>query len=399
MKVIFLALAFPKMDRSMYLYPQLVSQFNENGHDITVVAPIYDDIEAGLQIESGIKVLRVRTLPLFGVGLIKKGIANLMLPYQLKKALKNHKIDLNFDLIITPTPPITLYGLAGWLKKKSRGKIYLILRDIFPQNAVDLGMMKKSGLIHSYFRRKEKKLYQKSDHIGCMSQGNIDFIKEHNPEVQLSKLHLLPNWGDQLPLVPETEIIELRKKEKLENKIVAIFGGNIGLPQKLENIVELAIACKNEKDLVFIIMGNGNEYDNLKKLIQSKNVENIWLRDSLPHKEYFKWVQMADIGIISLSEKFTIPNIPSKSLSYYNTKTPILASVDKNTDFGAILESNEVGVWAEAGDTDALKNKLLKLVHNKDFRKKLGENGFNYMNKELTSLNTYLTIINEIEKT
>ncbi len=395
MKVIFLALAFPKMDKSKYLYTQLVSQFHENGHDITVVAPSYDDKITGLQIEDGIKIIRVKTLPLFGVGLIKKGIANVLLPYQYKRALKKYDGNLNYDLIITPTPPISLYGVTAWLKRKSKGKFYLILRDIFPQNAVDLDMLKKNGFIYSYFRRKEKKLYRASDAIGCMSQGNIDYVKKHNPDLDSEKLHMLPNWGDLLPIIPNSEIIELRKKEKLTDKTIVIFGGNIGLPQKLENIVELAIACKDEKDILFLIMGRGNERQNLENLVKQKDVNNISIRDGLPQKEYMKWVQMADIGLISLSEKFTIPNIPSKALSYYNTKTPILASIDNNTDFGKIIDDLETGVWAEAGKTQELKEKLLFLTKNPDLRAAMGKNGYEYMKKNLSANKAFLTILKQ----
>ncbi len=396
MKVIFLALAFPKMDKSKYLYTQLVSQFHENGHDITVVAPMYDDSTSGLQIEEGVKVIRVSTMKLFGVGSIKKGIANVMLPYQYKKAIKENNIGLDFDLIITPTPPITLYGVAAWLKRKSNAKLYLILRDIFPQNAVDLGMLKKTGLIHYYFRHKEKKLYAKSDAIGCMSQGNIDFVKNHNPELSTEKLHMLPNWGDIMPAASEMEVKQIRTKEGFDGKIVIIFGGNIGLPQKLENIVDLAIACNNEKNIVFLIMGSGNERQNLENLVKQKKVRNLIIKDGLPQNEYMKWVQMADIGLISLSEKFTIPNIPSKALSYYNTKTPILASIDTNTDFGQIMDDLETGVWAPAGKTSVLKDKLMYLINNPKLRKKMGENGFNYMQKHLSGHQAYVTIVNNI---
>jgi len=396
MKVIFLALAFPKMDKTKYLYTQLVSQFHENGHDISVVAPMYDETSEGLQVEEGIKIIRVRTLPLFGVGLIKKGIANVLLPYQYKRAIKKHNLDLDFDLILMPTPPISLYGVVSWLKKKRKAKAYLILRDIFPQNAVDLGMLKKGDPIHAYFRRKEKRLYQVMDYIGCMSEGNISFIKKHNQEVDTNKLHMLPNWGDIVPLVSDDTILELRKKEGLENKFVVIFGGNIGLPQKMENIVELALACNEKKDIVFLIMGNGSEYQNLESLVKSKSVENIQLRDGLPQKEYMHWVQMADVGLISLSEKFTIPNIPSKALSYYNTKTPILASIDLNTDFGTILDDLNVGVWAEAGKTIELKEKLMLLYNNPDLRKEMGENGYNYMKEHLSGKSTYQAVVGQI---
>ncbi len=398
MKIIFLALAFPKMNRTKYLYTQLITKLNDHGHDITVVAPTHKGDKSGLQIEAGIKFIRVSTLPLFGVGMIRKGIANIMLPYFYKKAIKKLDLNLDFDLIIIPTPPITLYGIVAWLKPKSRAKVYLILRDIFPQNAVDLELMKKNSLIHRYFRKKEQKLYGISDAIGCMSEGNIDFIKKHQPNLTPSKLHLLPNWGDIVPLETEESLNELKTKMGLKDKFVLIFGGNIGLPQKMENIVNLAIACAGIEDIVFLIIGRGNKWQHLEQLIAQRNVKNIILKNSLPIKEYFKLVQIADVGLISLSEDFTIPNIPSKALSYYNAKKPILASIDTNTDFGQILEENNTGLWAEAGNTEALKNKLLLLYNDRTLRKTMGENGQRYMKENLSSESIYNIIISQVQK-
>lgn len=396
MKVIFLALAFPKMNNTKYLYFGLITEFHENGHDVTVVAPAYDPDITGVQIENGINVIRVKTLPLFNVGMIKKGIANIMLPHQYKKAIKRHNLELDYDLILMPTPPISLYGVAAWLKKKSGAKTYLILRDIFPQNAVDLGLMSQGGLIHSYFRKKEKKLYAISDRIGCMSQGNITYILKHNPTLPAEKLHPLPNWSDIIPLASEDSVDELRKKEGFENAFIAIFGGNIGLPQKLENIVALAEACQDLNDVLFLIMGKGNERKNIEELIAAKNLVNIQIRDGVPQEDYMKWVQMADIGLISLSENFTIPNIPSKSLSYFNSKTPILASIDMNTDYGQLLEDLNVGLWAEAGNTALLKQKFLMLYKDPESRKTMGENGWNYMKNNLSSAHAYNKVIHEI---
>ena len=398
MKIIFLALSFPIMNREGYLYNQLVARLDDHGHDITVVAPNRDGTESGLQIEDGIKVIRVHTLPLFRVNIIRKGIANLLLPYFYKKAIKKHNLSLDFDLIIIPTPPITLYGVVAWLKAKSRAKVYLILRDIFPQNAVDLGLMKKNGFIHKYFRKKEQNLYHICDRIGCMSEGNIEFIKRHNPNLAHQKLHLLPNWGDIVPLETEESLTQLKTKMGLENKFVLIYGGNIGLPQKMENIVDLAIACSDIENMVFVIIGRGAKRQHLEELIARKNVKNILLKASLPSKEYLKLVQMADVGLISLSENFTIPNIPSKALSYYNAKKPILASIDPITDFGQLLEQKNSGVWAEAGNTQALKSKLLLLYNDPCLRKTMGENGHQYMKENLSSENIYSSLMDQVQR-
>ena len=150
-KILFLALAYPKIPNSSNLYTDLMEEFRNQGHEVFVVAPAVNEKETGLIIEEGIHVIRVKTLPLLNVNPIQKGMANVLLPYQYKKAIKKYFKSDSLDLIIMPTPPISLVAVANWLKKKYKSKLYLILRDIFPQNAVDLGMIKKEGLLYNFF--------------------------------------------------------------------------------------------------------------------------------------------------------------------------------------------------------------------------------------------------------
>ena len=231
-KILFLALAYPKIPNSSNLYTDLMEEFRNQGHDVFVVAPAVNDSEVGLINEEGISVIRVKTLPLLNVNPIQKGIANVLLPFQYKKAIKKHFKSATLDLIIMPTPPISLVDVASWLKKKYQSNLYLILRDIFPQNAVDLGMMKKGGMLYNFFRKKEHLLYELVDQIGCMSQGNIDYVMRHNPKVKVRKLHLLPNWQKEIPQFSGDKEA-LRKKYSFDDNFVIIFGGNIGLPRHL----------------------------------------------------------------------------------------------------------------------------------------------------------------------
>ena len=393
MRVLYLGLAVPNMNEYHNMFTDMMVEFKKQGHEIVVIGPTVNDDEVGLQIEDNIQVLRVPTMKLFGVGKFAKGVANILLPYQYKKALKKSGLDLNFELVMMPTPPITLASTASWLKKKYGSKFYLILRDIFPQNAVDLSMMAEGGMIFNYFRKKEIQMYNMADSIGCMSQGNIDFVVKQNPKIDASKLHLLPNWSRLLPLSSQEKIQNLKKQLELEDKFVVLFGGNIGRPQKMENIVALAKSCQDVKDMFFLIIGFGNEKENLKKRITSEGIGNIKLMDSLSRADYFDALQIAEVGLISLSEEFTIPNIPSKALVYYNTKKPILAAIDTNTDFGKILEDANCGLWAESNNTPLLKEKLLSLYNDDEKRKQMGENGYNYLKNELLTDMAYKTII------
>lgn len=397
MKVLFLAIAFPNAKKTTNLYNDLVEEFNNNGHEVYVIAPTLDN-KTKLVVEEEINILRVKTYKLFNVGIIRKGIANVMLPVQFKKAIKSHLNKYNFDLILIPTPPISLYGLAKWLKKKSLAKTYLILRDIFPQNAVDLELIRENGLIHKYFRDKEKKLYKLSDAIGCMSKGNIDYLEKQNPEIDKSKLHLLPNWEKSRHFkFINNEENSVISKYNLENKFVILFGGNIGKPQQLENIIKLAIECKEIKDLVFFIIGGGSEKLKLEQRVKELQCDNIIIKDYVLKADYFKILSMADVGLISLNKNFTIPNIPSKCLSYFNLKKPILASLDKATDFGLILDNHNAGLWDYCDNIEGLKEKIILLYNNPELRNKMGLNGYNYLINELTPKQAYKTIINSFE--
>lgn len=394
-KVLFLMFAFPDMNKSFNMYTALVDEFHQNGHSVKVLAPAFDGRKTSICIENNIEVLRVKTLPIKNVSNWKKGISNLLLPYLYYKALKRHYSNQKFDAVIMPTPPITLGKLASRIKKVYGAKLYLILRDIFPQNAVDLGFIKKGSLIHRFFEKKEKKLYNSSDSIGCMSQGNIDYILKHHPNMKSDKLHILRNW--QYPFEGfGHKPSELRAKYNLGNKFVVVFGGNMGKPQQLENVLELARHCMKIDDVVFLLLGEGVAMDRLAATIRKDNIYNILIQPTIPKQEYQDLLKVCNVGLISLHEDFTIPNIPSKALDYFNVGIPILASLDKATDFGAILDEERLGKWSFAGDHEQLFENFLMLYKNRASGQDMGARGKAYFNGNLRPGVAYTTIIDKL---
>lgn len=395
MRVLFLMFVFPDMNKSFNMYTTLVEEFVNHGHDVVVLAP--GNTKTLVSVEKSIEVLRVQTLPIKNVPNYLKGISNLLLPYQYAAALNKFYKEKNFDLIIIPTPPITLVALAAKLKKKFNASLYLVLRDIFPQNAVDLGFMKKGGILYNFFRRKEKKLYKEADFIGCMSEGNIDYVLKHNNFVNPSKLHELKNFQKPYKSTDNSRQF-LKEKYKLNNKFVVVFGGNMGKPQQLENVLTLAQAAMAYPDIVFLLLGEGVQMNRISGLIEKQNISNIYLNSTIPKQEYQDLISICDIGLISLHQDFTIPNIPSKALDYLNVGLPILASLDKATDFGSILDRYNFGLWVHATQPEELIEKLLNLYHNKELRETMGKNGKAYFNKYLLPDIAYNTIIQQVSK-
>ncbi len=389
-RVLFLMFAFPDMNKSFNMYTTLVEQFVANGHEVVVLAP--GNQETGIYPEANIPILRVKTLPIKNVPNYLKGIANLLLPYQFEKALARFYPGNQFDLIISPTPPITLVHLAAKLKKKFGSKFYLILRDIFPQNAVDLGFMKKGGLLHRYFRAKEKKLYNEADFIGCMSHGNINYLLQHNSDLSSSKCHELKNF-QKLYSNNQLSKDNLAKKYQIDNKFVVVFGGNMGKPQQLENVLELVKRCTIYPDVQFLLLGEGVQMQKLEEYIKKAKLTNIKIQRTIPKNEYQDLLSICHVGLISLHQDFTIPNIPSKALDYWNVGLPILASLDAATDFGNVLDEIKSGLWCMAGNHYSFELNFKTLYKNNALRKEMGINGRNYFEKQLTPDIAYQTII------
>jgi glycosyltransferase involved in cell wall biosynthesis len=395
MRIFFMMMNLSDLGNPSGMYSDLISEFIEKGHEVIPVAVGPGIKKSAISTENGIGVLRIKTLPLFNVNPISKGIANVLLPFQYKNGIRKFLKSVRPELIIMPTPPVTLSGVVKYLKRKYKVKFYLILRDIFPANAADLGMMKKGGLIYRYFRNKEKELYRLADSIGCMSNGNIKYISSHNPDVVKHKLHVLMNF--QKPTFQDYDNnSDFRVKYRLEKKYLVAFGGNMGVPQKMENVIALANRCMQFREVVFLLVGEGTQRTRIEKLALESGVTNIKFLEPVSRSKYLYFLRECQVGLISLNEKFSIPNFPSKTLSYFDAGIPVLASVDKATDFGDILNEAGAGLVSFAGDTDAFYENFCKLYYSAELRKEMGQKGRIYFLENMTVERAYHTIMEHV---
>ena len=164
MNIIFLTIGRMESIEDHGIYPDLLRYFRDMGHSIYTVSP-YEKrtgLKTHLIEENGAKMLHVSIGNITKCGLIEKGISTLRIESLFISAIKKYYGDVKFDLVMYSTPPITFAKVIHFIKKRDGAKAYLMLKDIFPQNAVDLGMMTKSGpksILYKFFRQKEKKLY------------------------------------------------------------------------------------------------------------------------------------------------------------------------------------------------------------------------------------------------
>lgn len=365
MNIIFLTLVEIESVEQRGIYQDLLRKFRDEGHEITIVTPVQRrrEIDTNLAVKDGVSILQVKTLNIQKTNIIEKGIGTLAIEYQYLSAIKNYLPDLTFDIVLYSTPPITLVKVVEYIKKRDGAYSYLLLKDIFPQNAVDMGMMKKDRLIHSRFRLKEKKLYEISDAIGCMSPANVNFLLTHNPELEAGKVEVNPNSVEPIYYaLSSKEKTGVRKKYGLpHNKKILVYGGNLGIPQGLDFLLE-TIANVQNPDAFFLIVGDGTEYERIAQWFADHQPPNAKLLNKLPKAEYDALLASCDIGLIFLDKNFLIPNFPSRLLSYLEMGKPVLTATDPHTDIGDVVQQYECGYKVHAGDTAAMVSTVDQLI-------------------------------------
>lgn len=403
MNIIFLTMSHITDISQRGIYTDLMRKFRNEGHSVYIITPHERSFgrPTGLEEKDGIHVLGVKTLNLQKTSVLEKGVGQVLVEGQYKTAIKQYLKDVSFDLIIYSTPPITFPRVIQYLKAANpMATTYLLLKDIFPQNAVDIGMMTTTGLkgvLYRFFRKKEKKLFALSDYIGCMSPANVNYILQHNPEIASERVEVAPNSVELTNMeAPNlTEKNGIREKYGMPvDKPVFIYGGNLGKPQGIDFLVKCLDANKGRKDCHFVIVGSGTEQHKVQSWYDTAKPDNATVLKALPKADYDLLVQTCDVGLIFLDNRFTIPNYPSRLLSYLEYKIPVICATDSNTDIGRIAEGNGYGFWCLSDSVDAFSAIVNKMIQSD--RTTMGEKGFEFLKKNYLVENTYNAIMSHV---
>lgn len=394
MKILFIMLNLPAENKAGGMYGSLSEQFLNNGHDVTIIAPDEAHAKTDVGTERGMRVVRVASKETQGVAnMFKKGVALATLSYYFKRGYNKYLADEKFDWIVMPTPPITLSGFVKYVKKRTGAKFYLILRDIHPQSVWSIGLL-HNKLEYKFLDKKARTGYQTADLIGCMSQGNIDFIREQYPGLKMGKGVLLYNWVTE---PPQTEPdATLRTRLDLEGKYVALFGGNLGKGQRIENIVYLAEHYLNKEDIVFLIIAKGVEKDRLQRIAEERQLKNIRFMDFMPQKDYLNLTRSVDLGLVSINENYRVPTCPSKAISYMAAGVPVFAMINPGSDYGQWIEDIGAGYWAVGSDKVRIVSLFDKLYADKDLRQGMSVAGKNYYEAHCRPKRAYETMIEQM---
>lgn len=401
MKICFLTQYYPVSASARSLYSDLMDEIASFGHEITVFRSEEERVFGRPKVSSrkNVTIVSVPTGRVTKTNIMTKTANILLTEPRYLAAMKKQYAGSIPDMVIVTTPPITFASAVKYYRSKG-AFIYLLLKDIFPQNAVDLGMMKKGSLVYSFFRSKEKSLYKNSDVIGCMSEANKKYLLHHNPFLRNKRIEINPN-----SIRPSSSHIDAQQGAALldelkipKDKIKLIYGGNLGKPQGIDFLIDILNKSVEMKNVHFVICGSGTEYPKLEKFVKAHPDHPITLIEYLKNNRYRILLSQMDIGLIFLDRRFTIPNFPQRVLDYFDFSLPVLAATDKNTDLGSMLRENRCGLWSESGDIDSFMKNLKYLISNLELRIEMGKNGRALLDSEFSVKKSAHLIVDKFKK-
>lgn len=401
MNILFLTIGRFENINQHGIYPDLLRACANSGHNIYIVSPREKRLNLPTKLVKEDKCLHlfVKIGNITKTNIVEKGISTMLIETKYKSAIKKYFSNVKFDLVLYSTPPITFVNAVKYVKKRDNAKTYLLLKDIFPQNAVDLKILSKKGIkgfIYKYFRNKEKKLYKISDLIGTMSEANSKYLLTHNTYINKSCVHISPNSIDIIKKpISEKEKTNLKIKYNLPtDKTIFIYGGNLGKPQNIPFVIKCLKANENKSDRFFVICGTGTEYNALDAYIKTNKPKNVLLINGLPKSEYEDFVSACDVGLIFLDHNFTIPNFPSRLLSYMQSSMPVIACTDTSTDIGNVITNWDFGWWCESNNVDNFTNAVEKALNCNLTLK--GKNAYSCLNECYSAQNGCTIIMNAL---
>lgn len=397
MNILFLSLMQYRSIQERDIYTDQLREFLRNGHSVHILSPTEE--EEQVIPEGNSTIYRIPTGKIEKAGIIEKGINTILIESRFQRAIRKHLSNVRFDLVLYPTPPITFVGAVEYVKKRDGAKTYLMLKDIFPQNAVDIGMMSTQGikgLLYRFFSRKEQRLYQVSDFIGCMSPANAAYIRKHHPDLPSQKIGVCPNCIEVVDKsVDASERQRIREKYGIPlDRTVFVYGGNLGKPQGIPFLMECLKSQRDNRDVFFLVVGDGTEYNLLEQYRKEARQENFQLMQRLPKEDFDTMVGACDVGMLFLDHRFTIPNFPSRLLSYLQAKLPVLACTDPNTDVGKVITEGGFGWWCESNSTEAFCKVVMDATRS-DLAQ-MGQAGMEFLQNNYTAENGYQTILQHL---
>lgn len=363
---------------------ELAEDLVQRGHRVTVLTswPQYNLSAEARQrtfasdvMENGVRVLRIKTLPTHKVAYVLRGIAQVLLPQLFIRALHRY-VRERVNAVVVYTPHLPLARVGAYVQRQYGARFLLNVQDIFPQNAIDLGILKNRQLI-AYFERMECTAYAAADAITTHTPGSLRFLTERR-RIPSEKVTLVPNWIDFRAWDAVRPTGAFRKRFGVEGKFVLLFAGILGPAQHLPFTIDVAKRVADLRDVHFLFVGDGTERRALEDRVRELDLRNVQFESFVDPAEYPALVKEMDVGLVTLGMAYTTSMVPGKVLGYMAAGIPMVAFLNAGNDGHEIIRAAACGVTAHADDPDRAALIIRQLYDHRTTLQSVGTNGRRY---------------------
>ena len=353
---------------------ELAAEFVKQGHTAVIIAPGKPKQLKRLDVSriDEITYWKFKSGKLRGQGKLKRAVNETLLSFNAWLAVRHEVEKEPFDGVIYYSPSTFFGPLVKKIKTKNRCKSYLILRDMFPQWAVNEGLIRRGSLIEKYFRYFENINYCASDSIGLMSPKNLALFTDKYQDK--FNTHVLYNWADTNASLQRNGNADLRETYGLQDKVIFFYGGNIGHAQDMGNLLRLARSMKEITNAHFLFLGQGDEVGLVKETIESQRLSNATLLPSVSQERYKQILMQVDVGLFSLAASHQTHNFPGKLLGYMVESLPILGSINEGNDLSDVITDVDAGFILVNGQDTEFFEAAKALAADRDRRTLMGNN-------------------------
>lgn len=287
-----------------------------------------------------VEILRLKTPRTKDIGYLRRTIGEFLMPHaMLRNMRKSPLASARFDGVIWYSPTIFLAPIVRALKAESGCPAYLIIRDIFPQWAADMGLMSR-GLAYRVLDRVALQQYRAADVIGVQTPGNLAFFEHLRDRLKNTRFEVLQNW---LADAPDRGCVIDLASGTLRGRKVFAYAGNMGIAQGMDKLLDLADRTRARTDAGFLFVGRGSEAKRLEADARQRGLSNVLFHDEIDPDDIPGLYAQCHAGIVCLDARHKTHNIPGKFISYMQAGLPVLASVNAGNDLIAMIETEGVG--------------------------------------------------------
>lgn len=360
MRIALIADTFPPLRTSGAVQLRDLSrEFARQGHDLTVLLPSAEQQERwSLENVEGAKVLRLKAPRTKDIGYVRRTLGELVMPFAMLHNLRKSPLaNERWDGVVWYAPSIFHGPLASAIKKSTACKGYLVIRDIFPEWAVDMGLMGR-GLPYRFFDAVARYQYSVADVIGVQTPGNQGYF-DRWIEQPGRKLEVLQNWLDKPAQIPCSIRVN---QTPLAGRKVFVYAGNMGVAQGMDILLDLAERLRSRSDVGFLFVGRGSDAVRLRNAAQARQLDNVIFFDEIHPDEIPDLYAQCSAGIVALDPRHKSNNIPGKFLTYMQSGLPVLANVNAGNDLASLIRHEQVGKVCESNQAEELHGLVMNLL-------------------------------------